>query len=142
MTYVIICIVFLIIIALLVNISKSMSRREKKQVPPYHYTGKMIIDLEKCHMLSSETPVEPFTPDINRPYSSALNPEMYGYDTQKSIYHTIIVFGKDGKKFYSYPINKDKTTVEYYMITKKQTTIYYDHNNPDNYFFDLSFLDE
>jgi hypothetical protein len=117
-----------------------MPRKDKKRVPPYHYRGKMTIDLERCYLLSSEEPVEPFTPDINRPYSSALDPEMYEHNTQKSTYHTIIVFEKDGQKFYSDPVNKDKTTVEYYMITKKQTTIYYDLNNPGNYFFDLTFL--
>jgi hypothetical protein len=141
MIYIIIGIVFLIV-TLFVNINKSLPRKEKKQVPPSHYTGKMLIDLERCYLLSSGKPVEPFTPDINHPYVSALDPEMYEQDTQKNTYQTIIVFEEDGKKFYSYPINKGKTTVEYYMITKKQTTIYYDYKNPGNYFFDLSFLTE
>jgi hypothetical protein len=98
MIYVIIIVVFLLI-ALLLNIGKSMPIKNKKQVPPSHYRGKIIIDLEKCYLLSSESPVEPFTPDINHPWSSALNPEMYEHDTQKSIPHTIIVFEKMGKSF-------------------------------------------
>jgi len=124
-----------------VNISKSMPRIEKKKTPPSHYKGKMSIDLGKCYLLSSQSPVEPFNPDINEPYSSALDPEMYEHDTQKSTHHTVIVFEKDGKKFYSEPINKDKTTVKYHMIAKKQTIIYFALNNTDNYFFDLAFLD-
>jgi hypothetical protein len=138
----IITVIILLVITLLVNISKSMPRKEKKQVPPSHYRGKMIIDLENCHLLSSEKTAESFTADINHPYSSASDPEMYEQDTQKNTWQTIIVFEKDGKKYFSEPVNKDKTTLKYYMITKKQTTIYYDLNNPDNYFFDLSFLEE
>jgi hypothetical protein len=138
----IISIVVILIITLLVNITKPMPLKTQKQVAPSYYKGQMIIDLEKCYLLNSEKPVEKFTPDINNPWSSALDPEMYEHDTQKSIRHTVIVFEKDGRKFYSVAVNKDKTTVEFYLITKKQTTIYYDVNNPGNYFFDLPFLEE
>jgi hypothetical protein len=141
MIYVIIIAVFLST-SLFVNMSKSMPVKNKKQVPPVHYRGKIIVDLEKCYLLSSESPVESFAPDINEPWSSASDPEMYEHDPQKSIHHTIIVFEKDGTKFYSGPVDKDKTTLQYYLINKKQTTIYYDLNDPRNYFFDLSFLQE
>ena len=137
-------IVFVVIMIFFLLLSSNLHAPDKyvRKKPPSYYTEKLIVDLAECYLISSSTAIEPYVPDISMPASSLLDPGLYDQNTQKSRFNTTIVFETNGNKYYSNGINKDKITVEYYMMTKKKTTIYYDKNNPENYFFDLSFIEE
>lgn len=140
MEYIYIAIAF-IVLMFIINLVRSTPPK-RKAVPPLHYTGKLSVDLEECKVVSSQEAVEPFQPNISSPFASAADPAVFDQDTKKTVFSTYIVFEKNGRRFISDAVDKDKTTVSYYLITKKTTTIYYDPNNPGNYFFDLSFLED
>jgi hypothetical protein len=59
--------------------------------------------------------------------------------------HTVLVYKhrlESGKifKFYG-PTSKDKRTLEILCTMQKETTLYFDRNDPEVYHFDLKFLD-
>jgi len=137
-------VVFVIIIVFLFLIPKSFPGPDKyihKKLPSF-YTGKIIVDFADCYLITTSTPIPPYTPNFSSPVASLLDPKLYDRDTQKNTICTTIVFEKNGNKYYSSGIYKDKTTVEYCIMTQKKATIYFDKNKPENYFFDLSFIAE
>lgn len=45
-------------------------------------------------------------------------------------------------RFYSHTLNMDHDTLLFKLDMKKQTKLYFNKNNPDEYYLDLEFLDE
>ena len=107
---------------------------------------RVIVDLSKCEMKSSSHRTEKKGMDyldemgaVDVIFDSTENEE------QQTIIHTVLVYKhrlESGKifKFYG-PTSKDKRTLEILCTMQKQTTLYFDRNDPEVYYFDLRFLD-
>lgn len=137
-------IILVIAIAFLISFFSTFSNaiKDNKEfpTPPPYYKGKIEVDLEKCTILNSEIPIEQYTPSYIPDQAEILNSEIYDQNTHKEKYNTVLLYEMGNKKFYSEIINKDRKTLEYYILTKRTTTIYFNDQNPDRYFFDLTFL--
>jgi hypothetical protein len=104
----------------------------------------MLVDFKDCYLIATSVEKGKYTPPAT---SSAgivhlLDPGLYDQDSHPYNYFTSIVYEKDGRKFYSKGINKDRTTVEHYMMIQRSTFIYFNRHIPDDYLFDISFIPE
>ena len=82
------------------------------------------------------------TPNIVMMYNSS----KAAATKDKPILQTVAVYktmylGKE-KTFYSPTIAKDKENLLFKFFAQKTTTIFIDKNNPDNYYFDVEFVDK
>ena len=131
--------IFIVVVVLIVTLNSQGNYLRKKK--PSDYTDKIVVDFKDCYLLASSRKKEEYTPSTHDTME-LLKPELYEQDTHPYKYFTSIVYEKDGRKFYSKGVNKSRTTVEYYMMMQSTTCIYFNRNNPDDYFFDISFSAE
>jgi hypothetical protein len=108
---------------------------------------KIIVDFTNCEIRNNF-----YYEEVNKVYSSearaynSLIGQDYRNVEQQSRHTSVIVFSypnpRTGEKltFISPVISKDRITLEFLLGEKKQTVIYADRNNPENYFFDVEFL--
>jgi hypothetical protein len=126
-------------VVLIVTLNSPVKYLRKKK--PSDYSDKILIDFKDCYLLASSRKKEVYITSTHDTME-LLKPERYDQDSNPYKYFTSIVYEKDGRKFYSKGVNKSRATVEYYMMIQRTTYIYFNRNNPDDYFFDISFIPE
>ena len=118
---------------------------------------KIIVDLNKCELKSNSYTEEReryghqnelLTLGLEREIQSlnAMGGGSMRNIEQVEILQTVIIYSKLNnktgvtEKFISRVINKDETTLSFYLDRQKQTTLYVDKTNRQRYYFDLDFL--
>lgn len=132
--------IFIVVVFLIITLNSPKRFLWKKK--PSEYSDKIIVDFKDCYLIATSREKEKYTPP---PPSSAgivhlPDPDLYDQDSHPYAYFTSIVYEKDGRKFYSKGINKDRTTVEHYMMIQRTTFIYFNRHIPGDYLFDISFI--
>lgn len=134
--------IFIVVVFLIIALRSPERYIRKKK--PSDYSEKMLVDFRDCYLLATATEKEKYTPPAPTSASIVhlLDPNLYEQDSHPYNYFTSIVYEKDGRKFYSKGVNKDRTTVEHYMMIQRTTFIYFNRHIPDDYLFDISFIPE
>ncbi len=129
--------IFIVVVVLIVTLNSPGQYLRKKK--PSDYGDKIIVDFKDCYLLASSRKKETYTPPALNA-TELLKTELYEQDSHAYKYFTSIVYEKDGRKFYSKGVDKDRTTVEHYMMIQRTTCIYFNKDNSDDYLFDISFI--
>jgi hypothetical protein len=123
-----------------------LARGEQERLAKLMNDGvRVIVDLSKCEMKSSSYHMENKGLDYLNEMEAVDIIFDSGEKEQQTTIHTVLVYKhrlQSGKMFKFYgPTSKDKRTLEILCTMKKQTTLYFDRNDPEVYYFDLRFLD-
>jgi len=128
---------------------KRKTRRKAKTIAPSQAIEKTKVDLTKCQIIENKYFEEKeiynnYGPELQIKFLNAISDSSKNIKTIEKnqsvfIYQQIV---KDSlKKFYSPVIKKDKTTLHFLLEKQKSTFLYYYKNNPEDYWFDLDFLE-
>jgi len=134
--------IFIVVVFLIIALRSPERYLRKKK--PSDYSEKMLVDFKDCYLIATSIEKEKYTPPAPTSASIVhlLDPDLYEQDSHPFNYFTSIVYEKDGRKYYSKGVNKDRTTVEHYMMIQRTTFIYFNRHIPDDYLFDISFIPE
>ena len=134
----------LFIVVVFLTIALRSPERYLRKKKPSDYSEKMPVDFKDCYLIATSVEKEKYTPPDPTSASVVhlLDPNLYDQDSHPYSYFTSIVYEKDGRKYYSKGINKDRTTVEHYMMIQRSTFIYFNRHIPDDYLFDISFISD
>lgn len=126
---------------------RESARAEKERLKTLMRDGiRVVVDLSKCGMKSSSHHAEKKGVDyLNEMEAVDIIFDAGENKEAQTTIHTVLVYKhrlESGKifKFYG-PTSKDKRTLEILCTMQKQTTLYFDRNDPEVYHFDLGFLD-
>ncbi len=108
---------------------------------------KFTVNLNECTVISNS-----YKQEIIDEHNSEMDKykaldALSGRDTRtfENIQQSVILYEQEinGKriKFYSDTIDKDAVTLQFYLSSKKNTWLYVNPLNTEDYYFDLSFLD-
>ena len=138
----------------LLVIKGGYSQRDKRkaalaqaEIDKFKLSGdKILVDLNSCKIKTNN-----YTEQIERRrnYRAQALDEMYDSNENiinREVNQTVLVFESDKygtkKQYYSRTIFKDEITLRFLLDKYKETYIYVDKNNRDQYYFDIEFLND
>lgn len=122
---------------------KNQNRLRKYREPINKFkkkAKKKVIPLDDCELIpKKEFNGDSISMDYHLQfYNSLYSKEYFINETPEDEY--VIFYQKDNYRFYSTPIPLDPEEISEEMRVKKYTDLYYNRENPREYYFDIEFL--
>lgn len=107
---------------------------------------KVKVNLDECEILTNNYVKENSPSDYNSVSIFDLFNSNDASNGNQELSQSVIVYKKELNNaiitYYSPVVYKDASTLRFHMGSQKHTYIYINKDNPESYFFDISFLEE
>jgi hypothetical protein len=127
------------------NFSREIKAR-RREIQRLKVSGEKIkVDLTKCEVLGNSYSEEQVISHSQLAgLSSISNPDsnIRRVSVKQSVFECKFEVNGETLTFQSPTLNKDRITLQFLLEHQKETYIYIDKGNPDNWYFDLEFLEQ